>query len=104
VQIGSDIKQKIGTISPQFQVDLYWQYDTARNEISFNNVQVHGTGVIGTLGALIMQAYIKGQIQTQKFDLPGEFSVKKLKVTFPGADDPGVTIAVQVGVEKLDWA
>jgi hypothetical protein len=104
IQLGPDIKQPIVHIDPQFQVDLFWEFDSARNEIRIRDTQVHGSGIIGIIGAAIMEGYVKDKIKTQKIDLPQEFSIKKLKVTFPGPNDPDVTIGVVVALEKLDWA
>jgi hypothetical protein len=95
--------QDITTIVLNLDVDVSWDFDTVRNAIRINTPQVHGDGIVNQIGAAIAQDYIDSKVTTMEINLPQEFSVKKLNVTFPQTSDPDVTIGIVVGIEKLDW-
>lgn len=96
------VDRKVAQIDFRFDVDLFWEFDQTTNEIRVTDVTINGSGIVDAIGQAVLDEY-KGQITSQRIELPQEFSIKKLRVDFPQAADPDVTIAVVVGVEKLDW-
>jgi hypothetical protein len=97
------ITRTVGHLNFTFNVDLFWRFDPGLDQVEITDVQVAGTGIIDDVGNAIMQIY-KSKIVGQSISLPPEFQVRSLTVNFPGPADPDVTIAVVVGIEKLDWA
>jgi hypothetical protein len=93
----------ISGIALSFTVDLFWQYNVASNSLDFTHSQVAGGGILGIIVDPILQDYVDQAIQKERFDLPPEFSLKKLLVHFKDPTAPTVTISVTVGVEMLDW-